>query len=153
MTVFRVNLIYYSGGVITTFIFPYGLRVNREAYIKCLEEVVLPWFERVATRRPYVWQQESVPRHTSRWIHSQQWDNFCHHITPNIWPPCSLDHNPLYYVWGTVELETNKTLCDTKEELKAKITTGFTHLDVETVGKICRRFLSRLVETNDKFLE
>ena len=33
--------------------FPNGLRLYVEAYIKYLEEIVLPWIERVTTGRPY----------------------------------------------------------------------------------------------------
>ena len=35
-------------------------------YIKCLEEVVLPWIERVAAERTYVWQQDFALCHTSK---------------------------------------------------------------------------------------
>ena len=41
--------------------------------------------------------------------------NFCDHIIPNISSPKSSGCSPLdYYVWGTVEQETNKTPCNTK---------------------------------------
>ena len=40
--------------VIPTFIFPQGLRLNREAYIKCLGVKVLTWNERVAVRIHFV---------------------------------------------------------------------------------------------------
>ena len=40
---------------------------------------------------------------TQSWL----WENFCDHITLNIWLLNSLDCNPLdYYVWGAVERET-----------------------------------------------
>ena len=45
-----------DGDVIPLSVFPDGFRLNTEANIKCLEEVVLFWIERVANRRPYVWQ-------------------------------------------------------------------------------------------------
>ena len=41
------------------FIFLHGLTLNMEAYINWLEEVVLPWIEKMATGRPY------IPCHTS----------------------------------------------------------------------------------------
>ena len=47
-----------------------------------------------------------------------------------------------------------KTPCNTKGELKARITAEFTNLNNETVGKVCRRFRSRLeavVEANGDF--
>ena len=35
-----------NGDLIPPFIFPYGIRLNKEAYIKCLEEIVMPWIKR-----------------------------------------------------------------------------------------------------------
>ena len=46
IVVFRV--ITSDGVVMVPFIFPPGLRLNTEAYIKCMEEGVLPWIEIVA---------------------------------------------------------------------------------------------------------
>lgn len=55
-----------DGNTMLPFILLQGLRPNMEAYIKCLEEVVLLWVKKVAVERPYVWQQASAPCHTSR---------------------------------------------------------------------------------------
>ena len=41
--------------IMHSFIFSHGLRLNRVAYSKCLENVTLPWIERVAVRRPCLW--------------------------------------------------------------------------------------------------
>ena len=49
-----------DGDVKLPLIFLHGLRLNTEAYIKYLEELVPPW---VAAGRPYVWQQNSAPYH------------------------------------------------------------------------------------------
>ena len=37
-----------DGDVMSSLIFPHSVRLNTEAYIKCLEEVVLAWIEWVA---------------------------------------------------------------------------------------------------------
>ena len=48
-------------------IFPHGLRLNIEAYIKCIKEVVvLPWLKRVVAGRTYVKQKDSASCHTRR---------------------------------------------------------------------------------------
>ena len=114
------------------------LQSHTEAYIKCLEEIVLLWIKSLAARRPYIWHQDSVPWHTSK--RTQFWllENSCNHINSNIWllnsPDCSFfDH----YIWGTVKWETNKTLCNTIDELKARITAAFTNLNKLTIGKFC----------------
>ena len=53
--------------------------------------------------------------------------------------PNSLDCNLLdYYAWGAFEEETNKTMCNTEDELKARITISFTNSEKDTVRKVCR---------------
>ena len=37
-------------------IFSHDLRLNMEAYIKCLEKVVLSWIKMVFARKPYIWR-------------------------------------------------------------------------------------------------
>ena len=54
------------------------------------------------------------------------------------------------------ERETNKTLCNTKDGLKARIIATFIYLNKETIGKIFRRFqtyLEAVVEANGNFLK
>ena len=109
------------------------------------------------------YQADSAWRHSVFFIQDGQrrtlaWlsDNFSDHSTPDMWPPNSPDCNPLdYYVWGEVERETNATLCNTKDELRARIMAIFPNLNKETVQKSCSRFRSRLevvVEANDDLL-
>ena len=45
-----------------------------------------------------------------------------------------------YHVWGTVEQEISKTLFNSKNELKVKITEAFTNVNRETAGRTCRIF-------------
>ena len=78
--------------------------------------------------------------HKIKRTQSYPWENFCDHITTSIWLP----NSPDWYVWGTIEWEANKTLYNTKDELKAKISATFINQNKETVGKACRRFWSRL---------
>ena len=52
--------------IMPPFIFPHNHGLNIEDNIKCLEEVELLWIERMAAWRSYIWQQDSVPHHTSR---------------------------------------------------------------------------------------
>ena len=54
-----------DGDILCPFNFPNGFRFNTVAYIKCLEEVVLLWNERVTAGKTYVWQQDPAPCHTS----------------------------------------------------------------------------------------
>ena len=81
-------------------------------------------------------------------------ENFQWPYHPNIYPPNSLDCNPIdYYVSGVVEQETDKTQCNTKHDLNARIIAEFTNLN-EIIGKACGRFQSHMevmVEVGDFF--
>ena len=48
-------------------------------------------------------------------------------------------------LWGTVEWETNKSLCSTKDELKARMMATYTNLNQETNKKSYKRLWSNLV--------
>ena len=55
-----------NGDIMHLFIFLYCLTLYTEFCIKCLEEVVLFWIERLAARRSYVYQSDFVLCQTSR---------------------------------------------------------------------------------------
>ena len=64
-------------------------------------------------------------RRTQSWL----FDNFCDYITSNIWLHNSLDYDLFdYYVWSTVKKKIKK-LCNTKDELKARIMAAFSNLN------------------------
>ena len=72
-------------------------------------------------------------------------ENLYDFTSPNLWPPNSPDCNPMdYYVWGAVEKDTNRSACNTKAELVAKIKEVFEDLPRDTVRDACARFRSRL---------
>ena len=49
------EIITSNGDIIYSFIFPHGLKLNTETFIKYLQKVAQPWKKRLATGRPYVW--------------------------------------------------------------------------------------------------
>ena len=51
--------------VIPLHLFREGHRLNSDAYVELLITVVKLWITRVANGRPYIWQQDSDPCHTS----------------------------------------------------------------------------------------
>ena len=88
-----------EGHVMPPHFFEAGYQINAANYIKVLEEVVKLWIDSVREDRLNIFQQNSTPAHKA--MTTQDWmaDNFHDHITPNLWPPCSQDLNPLdYYV-------------------------------------------------------
>ncbi|QQP52414.1 Uncharacterized protein FKW44_004561 [Caligus rogercresseyi] len=145
------------GDVMPPHFFPKGLRLDSEGYVALMRDVVAPWIKKVAARRPYVFQQDSAPCHTSR--KTQKWlsENLDDYTSPNIWLPNSPDCNPCdFYPWGAVERDTNRTDCNTMAELKARITLCFKKLPRDQVRCACSRFQSRLktvVEVRGAYFE
>ena len=107
----------------SSFIFLCGLTFKTK-------KIVLFWIEWLAAGRHYIWQQDNAPI---------------------IWQPDFLNLNPLdYSVWGVDEQITIEILCNTIDELKARITAEFTSLNNETIGKACCRFQSSFVVVTEK---
>lgn len=125
--------------------FAQGLRVNAAAYVDALTTVVKPWIESVSKGRPYVFQQDSAPAHTT--CVTQEWlaDNFYDHVTFNLWPPSSPDLNPLdYYIWGVIEREANKELHNTKDSLKDTTAHLMGNISKEHLLRLCSHFRSKV---------
>lgn len=146
-----------EGHVMPPYFFPQGLRINASVYIEALDTCVKPWIEKVAHGRSYVFQQDSAPCHTA--IKTQKWLalNFHDHVTPNLWPPSSPDLNPLdYFVWGVVEKETNKHPHNTKDSLRASISSAMMNMNKNHLIAACKHFRSRLeavIDTEGDFIE
>ena len=125
--------------------------------MELLNTVVKPWITRLANDRPYVWQQDLAPCHTSG--KSQKWlSEIVYDLTiPNVWPPNSPDLNPMdYFVWGAVEKDTNHYASNTKAQLLDKIKTVFEALQRETFASACSMFRSRtqaVIEANGGYFE
>ena len=100
-----------DGDVLPSFVFPLGLTLNKETYIKCLADVVLTWIDTWLLEDPMSDNRTTIHGIQNRWTQCWLPENFCDHITPKIWSFNSQD----YYIWGVVERETNKTLCYTKD--------------------------------------
>ncbi|QQP36730.1 Uncharacterized protein FKW44_021914 [Caligus rogercresseyi] len=151
------GIISSDGDVMPPHFFPKGLRLDSEEYVALMRDVVAPWIKKVAAGRPYVFQQDSAPCHTSR--KTQKWlsENLDDYTSPNIWLPNSPDCNPCdFYPWGAVERDTNRTACNTMGELKARITLCFKKLPRDQVRCACSRFQSRLktvVEVRGAYFE
>ena len=92
-----------------------------------------------------MWQQDSVLCHTSGKSQKRLAENFHDHNSPDMWPSNSPGCNPMdYYVWGAVEIDTNRTPCNTKIELVKRVKTMFSRLSRDTVTAAYGRFRKRL---------
>ena len=82
-----------EGHIMPPRIFEVGVKVNTKVYLDVLKSVVIPWCNRVAAGRPWVWQQDSAPAHKSKktqaWLQKECYDflAFSH------WSPSFLDLN------------------------------------------------------------
>ena len=127
------------------------------AYLEVLEAVALPWIKEKLGDRPFIWQQESAPCHTSK--KSQRWlgDHFCVLTTPDVWPPNSPDLNPMdFLVWSAVKRDANKTACNIKEQLISPIQASLASLSRDTVKRACQRFrgcIEAVIEAKGDFIE
>ena len=134
-----------------------GLRLSTDTYMELLITVVRPRITRVAIGRPYVWQQDSAPCHTSG--KSKKWllKNFCDYTSLNVWSPNSPDLSPMdYYVWGAVEKDTNRCASTTKAQLINRIKVVFESLPRESVTSACSRFqgpIEAVIDANGGYFE
>ena len=142
--------VFCEGDVMPPHFFRRGLRLKSDSYVELLITVVRHWMTRVANGRPYEWQQDSAPCHTS-WK-SKIWllANYYVYATPNVWPINSPDLNPMdYYIWGAVEKDINHNASTTKAKLIDRIKTVFETLPWEGVTSVCSwaglRLLSMLM--------
>ena len=65
-TVMVFGVVSSEGHIMPPHIFEVGLKVNIKVYLDVLKSVVIPWCNRVAGGRPWVWEQDSEPTHKSK---------------------------------------------------------------------------------------
>ncbi|XP_019886946.2 uncharacterized protein LOC109610920 [Ooceraea biroi] len=105
-----LSVVSSEGDIMPPHFFQKRETVTKEVYLKVLRTVVKPWMETVASGRPYIFQQDGAPAHTSHLIQNWLSDNVDMFWSKDFWSPNSPDLNPLdYYVWGVVERHTNKS--------------------------------------------
>lgn len=134
-----------EGHLMPPFFFEKGQSVNTEVYLNVLKQHVKPWIIKVAGARPYVFQQDGAPAHTSRAVQNWLAENFDMFWSKDLWPPSSPDLNPLdYYLWSVLERESNKCSHNTAEALRTAISEAVTKISADHVIKACCRFRPRL---------
>ena len=84
-TVMVFGVVSSEGYIMPPHIFEVGLKVNTKVYLNVLKGVVIPWCNKLAGGRPWVWQQDSTPAHNSKetqaWLQKECYDfgPFAHH--------------------------------------------------------------------------
>lgn len=134
-----------EGHVMQPHFFQKGQNVTADVYLNVLKNVVKPWIIEVAGDRPYVFQQDGAPAHTSHRVQNWLDDNVDMFWFKEFWPPSSPDLNPLdYYLWSVLERESNKRSHNTVESLRAAIKEAAANIPADHVVNACRRFRPRL---------
>lgn len=146
-----------EGHVMPPFFFEKGQAVNTEVYLNVLKDHVKPWIIKIVGNRPYVFQQDGAPAHTSRRVQDWMANNFDMFWSKDLWPPSSPDLNPLdYYLWSVLERESNKYSHNTIEALRTAISEAVTNISTDHVINACSRFRSRLeavIEAKGEWIE
>ncbi|XP_076626017.1 uncharacterized protein LOC143344146 [Colletes latitarsis] len=152
-----LSVVSNEGDVMPPHFFQKGERVTKEVYLEVLKTVIKPWMETMASGRPYVFQQDGAPAHTSHLVKNWLSDNVDMFWSKDFWPPNSPDLNPLdYYVWGVIERHTNKCRHPNINSLRAAIESEFTVMKRDQLKSACSRFRARIeqvIEAQGGYIE
>ena len=127
---------------------PSGSKMNSEVY---QEQILEKEVRRAGTKyfngRPWLYQQDGAPSHTSR--SSIEWlsQNNIPFIAPNEWPPSSPNLNPAdFCLWGLMENEINKIGHSSEASLLKAITAAWKKFPQEVLPNACEAVPRRLRE-------
>ena len=122
-----LSVVSSEGDVMPPHFFQNGERVTKEVYLEVLKTVIKPWMQTMVSGRPYSFQQDGAPAHTSHLVQNWLSDNVNMIWSKDFWPPNCPDLNPLdYYVWGVIERHTNKCRHPKVNSLRTAIESEFT---------------------------
>ena len=122
-----------------------GAKVDSGVYIENLKKVKA-WLQETLGDRPYVFQQDGAPSHTSEETIAWMDAHFPAYWAPDMWPPYSPDCNPLdYNIWGFVESKACATPHPSVRALQEAVDEAWAKLlTVEHVKKVCDAFPGRI---------
>ena len=135
-----------STGLKTPLIFmEAGVKINQPAYLKMLKGKVVPWVKKVTGNKGITLQQDGATSHTARLV--QEWwkDNFKLFWPKELWPPFSLDLNPMDFgIWSILEQNSCTVSHSSVEVLKQKLTKSWEEIEAETVRATCDQVIPHL---------
>jgi hypothetical protein len=151
-----LSVVSSEGDIISPHFFQKGENVTKDVYLKILQTVVKSWIDIVASGRPYVFQQDGAPAHTSHLVQNWLCDNMSMFWSKEFWPPNNPDLNPLdYFVWSVIERHSNKTRHPNVASLKAAIEASFASME-KILAKARARFRPRIetvIEVKGGYIE
>lgn len=116
-----------------------GVKINQHFYTdSILRDCVLPWVRRTFPDKPYIFQQDGAPSHTSRRAQAFCSDNFYDFLRKEEWPAASPDLNPCdFFLWGHLQEQVNNKTYASVEHLKVALTRAWQKLDLKLVESAC----------------
>lgn len=60
-----LGVVFSDGGVMLSYFFDHGLKVTADAYLKVLQDVVVPRMKKLAVGHHFIFQQDRIPPHNS----------------------------------------------------------------------------------------
>ena len=110
-----------------------------------LKSKVKPFMEAVASGKPYVFQQDGAPGHTSNLVQNWLLEHVDTFWSKRFWPLNSPDLNPLdYYVWSVVERVTNKFRHPNVTPLRTSVESAFAEMNRSALQCVCAHFRPRI---------
>ncbi|QQP41172.1 Transposable element tcb1 transposase, partial [Caligus rogercresseyi] len=107
-------------------------KCQQRGLLDVMQTVVKPWMTQIAAGRPYLYQQDGAPAHTSNLVQNWCLENLDMFWSKEFWPPSNPDLNPCdYYLWGVLERDPNKRAHNTVDSLKAAIIQAVANLSRE----------------------
>ncbi|QQP36878.1 Transposable element tcb2 transposase [Caligus rogercresseyi] len=73
---------------------PMAKMSTKEVYLYVMQTVVKPWMTQIAAGRPYIYQPDGAPAHTSNLVLNCCLENPDMFWSKELWPPSSPDLNP-----------------------------------------------------------
>lgn len=134
-----------EGDIMPPHFFLRGSRLNADAYLEVLRQIVVPWMKQVANGRYFIFQQDGAPAHNSKKVQEFLHNNVPDFWSKEFWPPSSPDANPMdYYVWSVCEREVNKQPHTNIGTLQVKIKDVMMSMVKGNLIKACSRFRGRV---------
>lgn len=120
--------------------------VDQNEYLSILKDELIPEFNRAKAAIPGIWRlmQDNAPCHTAKAVKS-----FLERRRVELieWPPYSPDLNPIENLWQWMKkkLETEFPICNSAEEIEARIFEIWRTITPELCAKYCENYGKRLL--------
>ncbi|QQP49441.1 Transposable element tcb1 transposase [Caligus rogercresseyi] len=89
-----------EGDIMPPHFFAKGQNVNKEVYLDVMQTVVKPWMTQIAAGRPYLYQQDGAPAHTSNLVQNWCLENLDMFWSKEFRPPATLTSTPATPTYG-----------------------------------------------------